>query len=84
MGHICELQTVLEQYFDWNKARLAVLANLLAGLFMVKTVNLSDLAVALYSSVKISSNYKRIQRFFTWLISVDIYEQLVMNFVISI
>ena len=84
MKHICELQDILEQYFDWNKSRLSLLVNLLMGLFIVKTVNLSDLATAVYSKAKISSNYKRIQRFFNWLICIKDYENIVMKLTISV
>ena len=64
MKHICELQNILEQYFNWNKSRLTVLVNLLIGLFVIRTVNLSEQALVLSSKAQISSNYKRIQRFF--------------------
>ena len=52
MKHICELRNILGQYFKWNKSRLTVLTNLLLGLFMIKTVNLSELATVLQSSAK--------------------------------
>ena len=59
MKHICELKNILAEHFDWNKSRLTVLANVLIGLFVVRTVNLSDLSTVLYSEAKISSNYKK-------------------------
>jgi hypothetical protein len=84
MKHICELKNILAEHFDWNKSRLTVLTNVLIGLFVVRTVNLSDLSTVLYSEAKISSNYKRLQRFFKWLISVNNYTYLTMKFVIMV
>ena len=54
MEHICEPQSILGKYFNWNKSRLTVFVNLLVGLFLVRTVNLSDLATVLYSEAKIA------------------------------
>ena len=84
MKHICELKNILAEHFDWNKTRLTVLVNVLIGLFVVRTVNLSDLSTILHSEAKISSNYKRLQRFFKWLISIDNYHELTMKFVILV
>jgi hypothetical protein len=84
MKHICELQKILEQHFDWNKSRLTVMTNLLIGLFIVRTVNLSDLATVLFSNAKIESNYKRIQRFFKWIVSVNEANYLLTEFVILV
>ncbi len=84
MEHICELQSILGKYFNWNKSRLAVFVNLLAGLFLVRTVNLSDLATVLYSEAKISSSYRRIQRFFNWLKLVDNCNYILMKIMMGI
>lgn len=84
MKHICELKSILEQYFDWNKSRLTVMANLLIGLFVVRTVNLSDLAMVVDGKAKISSNYKRLQRFFKWIVSIKNKDRLLTNFVILV
>jgi hypothetical protein len=83
MKHICELQNILGEYFNWNKSRLTVLANLLLGLFIVKTVNLSELSTVLYSKAKIDSSFKRIQRFFNWLIFYN-YQEIVTDLVITL
>jgi hypothetical protein len=84
MEHICELQSVLGKYFKWNKSRLTVFVNLLVGLFLVRTVNLADLATVLYSKAKISSSYRRIQRFFNWLRLVENYNDILMKIMIGI
>lgn len=84
MKHVCELESILKQHFDWNKSRLMVLVNLVIGLFIVRTVNLSDLATVLFSKAKLESSYKRIQRFFTWIISVEEANYFLTHFVISV
>ena len=84
MEHICELQSILGKYFKWSKPRLNVFVNLLLGLFLVRTVNLSDLATVLYSKAKISSSYRRIQRFFNWLKLVENCNDILMQIMISI
>lgn len=84
MKHICELHNILAEYFNWNKSRLTVLTNLLLGLFVVKTVNLSELATVIHSKAKIDSNFKRIQRFFNWLISLNDYQDVIADLIIGI
>ena len=59
-----ELEKVLVKKLGWNKARLKFLSMFIIALFKVKTVNLSQIAVALNPFVKNSSNYRRTQRFF--------------------
>ena len=65
MKHISELQKTLSHFFDWNKARLDCLAQILQALFAVRTVNLTQIAAAFQSSVKEASSYRRVCRFFT-------------------
>ncbi|SPJ31757.1 hypothetical protein [Candidatus Protochlamydia amoebophila] len=50
----------------------------------MKTVNLSELATVLYSKAKIDSNFKRIQRFFNWLTSLNDYQEVITDLVIII
>jgi hypothetical protein len=47
-------------------------------------VNLSELATVLYSKAKIDSNFKRIQRFFNWLTSLNDYQEVITDLVIII
>jgi len=84
MEHIYELQSILGKYFKWNKSRLTVFTNLLVGLFLVRTVNLTDLATVLYSEAKISSSYRRIQRFFNWLKLVENCHDILIKIMIGI
>lgn len=65
MKHISELETTLSHFFDWNKARLNCLVQILQALFAVRTVNLTQIAAAFQTSVKEESSYRRICRFFT-------------------
>ena len=65
MKHISELQTTLSDFFDWHKARLNCLVQILQALFTVRTVNLTQIAAAFKTSAKEESSYRRVCRFFT-------------------
>jgi hypothetical protein len=65
MNRISELKGILGKNFDWNKARLDCFVRMLLALFTVRTVNLSEIAVAFCSKATIESRYKRIRRFFS-------------------
>ena len=64
MKETSELQGILGKFLMWNKARLACFSQALIALFITRTVNLSELAVAMASQAEIASRYKRLQRFF--------------------
>ena len=66
MNRISELKTILGENLSWNKARLDCFVRLLLALFIVRTVNLSELAVAFASKASVNSRYKRLQRFFRY------------------
>lgn len=59
-----ELEKALNKSFHWNKARMSCFAKMLIGLFMVRTVNLTQIAIAFESKAKYLSRYTRLQRFF--------------------
>jgi len=59
------LQNTLSHFFDWNKARLHCLVQILQALFAVRTVNLTQIAAAFRTQVKEESSYRRVCRFFT-------------------
>lgn len=65
MKQISELETTLSHFFDWNKARLNCLVQILQALFCVRTVNLTQIAAAFKTDVKEESSYRRVCRFFT-------------------
>jgi hypothetical protein len=64
MKQISELEITLTHFLDWNKARVSFLIRILQALFLVRTVNLTQIAQAFPSSAKEESVYRRIQRFF--------------------
>jgi len=64
MNKISELKSILGESFAWNKARLDCFARMLLAIFSVRTVNLSEIAVAFASKAKMRSRYIRLQRFF--------------------
>lgn len=65
MKYISELREILGQQLDWRKPRLDCFAQMLLALFAVRSVNLSEIAVAMQADVLIESRYKRVKRFFS-------------------
>lgn len=63
--HVQELRKALNIHFCWNKARITCFTNILIGLFLTRTVNLTSIAVAFEGETKRLSRYRRIQRFFS-------------------
>jgi len=59
MNKISELKHILDESFAWNKTRLDCFARILIALFAVRTVNLSELAVAFASKATVRSRYIR-------------------------
>ena len=64
MNKVSELKRILGENLVWNKARLDCFVRMLMAIFVVRTVNLSEISVAFCSKADISSRYKRLQRFF--------------------
>ena len=58
------LVSSLNGRLGWNKARVTCFVNTLLALFSVRTVNLKEMAIAFQSDAKLSSRYRRLQRFF--------------------
>ncbi len=65
MDKINELKAILGKNFTWNKARLDCFVRMLLAMFKVRTVNLSEMAVAFSSKASVDSRYKRLYRFFS-------------------
>lgn len=65
MKYSSELKAILSQQLVWHKSRLDCFAEMLLALFIVRTVNLSEIAVAMDCKASIDSRYKRIHRFFS-------------------
>jgi hypothetical protein len=62
---INEFRAILSSLLDWNKCRIECLAQIIQALFVVGTINLSKIATAFQTDVKIESSYRRVCRFFT-------------------
>lgn len=60
---IYSLEEILQKNLSWNRARIKFLARFLIALFQVQTVNLTKIACVFAGKAKMSSNYKRLQRF---------------------
>jgi len=65
MHYTSELQTILSQSLNWNKARISCLIQILQALICVRTVNLTQIAAFFKSSAKQESSYRRARRFFS-------------------
>ena len=65
MNHVNELQRVLSQSFNWNKARISCLTQILQALICARTVNLTQISSFFQSGVKQESSYRRVRRFFS-------------------
>lgn len=57
------LKEELSQYFLGSHQRLTVLSKMILAVLQMSSVNYSKLALVLNPLVKVSSNFKRIQRF---------------------
>jgi transposase len=60
-----ELQLLLFQNLNWNKARIACLVQILQGIICARTVNLTQISIFFRSSAKQESSYRRVRRFFS-------------------
>jgi hypothetical protein len=65
MFHLSELQKLLFQSLNWNKARISCLAQILQALICVRTVNLTQISAFFKNSTKQESSYRRVRRFFS-------------------
>lgn len=65
MNTVGELRSILKSNLGLHKSRLDCMCNVLVGLILVCSVNLSKLATTFGTSASLSSNYRRLQRFFT-------------------
>lgn len=64
MERISELRAILSNYLPWNKWRLDSFSRMLLALITARTVNLQRLATGFGTDTKITSRYRRLQRFF--------------------
>ena len=65
MNHVNELQRLLFQNLNWNKARIACLAQILQPLICARTVNLTQISSFFQSNAKQESSYRRVRQFFS-------------------
>jgi hypothetical protein len=66
MKYISELRDILGEHFNWHKSRLDCFTQMLLGLFIVRSVNLSDIAVAMQDKTSKETRNKRVYRFFRY------------------
>lgn len=66
MKYISELREILGQQLDWHKSRLDCFTQMLLALFTVRSVSLSEIAVAMQDESTKESREKRVYRFFRY------------------
>lgn len=81
MHPVNELQKLLLKNLNWNKARIACLAQILQALICARTVNLTQISTFFHSTAKQESSYRRVRRFFSEF-SFDI--TIIIPFVLSL
>ncbi|BCA94136.1 hypothetical protein TUM19329_04970 [Legionella antarctica] len=63
MKYISELSGILSRQLNWHKSRIDCFAQMLLALFIVRSVNLSEVAVAMDGNkASIDSGCKRVYR----------------------
>jgi hypothetical protein len=61
-----ELNVILNQQLNWHQSRVNCFTQMLLALFAVRSVNLSEIAIAMDSNkTHIDSQYKKVCRFFS-------------------
>lgn len=80
MNNNTQLQKIIQRHFKSNKARVKLISSFIISLIKVKTVKLTDISLGINHTVKHSSNYRRIQRFFS---EFEMDYEVISRFVIS-
>jgi hypothetical protein len=62
MKHVSELRAILSQFFDWHKCRLDCLGQIIQALFVVRTINLTQVALAFKSEDRIGLLKRVVER----------------------
>ena len=74
------LRVILKGHLDWNKCRLDCFTGMLLALIRLKHINLTQLALAFSSQADPKSRYRRLQRFFQYVVfDYDAIARLVMQ-----
>ena len=65
MKHISKLATTLNQFLSWSKPRTECFSEMLLGLFVTQTVNLTKISCFFSGPACNPSKYRHVQRFFS-------------------
>lgn len=80
MDYNKKLEGIFQEHFNWNKARIKFLSLFITSLIKVSSVNLVKIALAFNAKAKESSNYRRLQRFFSsFEVDFTLIAQLIMK-----
>ncbi len=81
MKQIAKLTNIFKPILAWNKARVDLLSCFIVALIKVRTVNLTEIAVAMPGKAKSESKYRRLYRFFAnFEFSMDAIAKLIVQF----
>ncbi|MBF0290277.1 MAG: IS4 family transposase [SAR324 cluster bacterium] len=81
MSELSPLINIFKEQVDWHQARITFLANFIIALIRVRTVNLTEIATAFNGRSKVSSHYRRLQRFFK---NYDVDFTLIAKLIVSL
>lgn len=64
MKHLKKLEKIFKEYYSWDSRRVNFLSNMISSIIRSRSVNMQKVAENIEGEAKVSSNYRRIQRFF--------------------
>lgn len=78
--HVTKVERTMQSQLSWNKCRIEFISLFMLALIKVKTVNLTQIALGFNPHVKITSNYRRLQRFFAnFEFDLDLWAKLLLS-----
>lgn len=64
MSELSPLNQILKSNLKGHQARIELMSNFIVALIRVRSVNLAEIATGFSGQAQVSSNYRRLQRFF--------------------
>lgn len=79
-GKYKEIQSFVKENSGWNLSRVKLISYLICGILKLHTVSLVKLSKSIESNAQLSSNYRRIQKFFSKFdINYDIISMMIFK-----
>jgi hypothetical protein len=81
MDQSSELISILNESFQWNKARITCFVQMLIALLKTETVNLTKIALYMSGGAQQESRYRRVTRFFAnYFIDFDMIASFILDY----